>query len=99
MDWSPNGARILFSAFRSGQVDMYAIDRSGNDEERLTYDASRIQSGGKWSPDGARIVYHSTPMGEFHDVIRESELYVMDADGSNVRQLTSNPQSNVHPDW
>ena len=99
LDWSPNGASILFGAFRSGQSDTYAIYSSGDDEVRLTDDESRIQSGAKWSPDGTRTVYHSTPVGEFDDVISESELYVVDADGQNEIQLTSSPHSNAHPDW
>jgi Tol biopolymer transport system component len=99
MDWSPDGERILFSAFRSGQADTYVIDATGDNEIRLTNDAERIQSGASWSPEGTNIVFHSTPMGEFDEVIMESELFMMDADGRNIRQLTSSPHSNAHPDW
>jgi len=99
MDWSPDGERILFSAFRSGQADTYVIDATGENETRLTNDAERIQSGASWSPKGTNVVFHSTPMGEFDEVIMESELFVMDADGRNIRQLTSSPHSNAHPDW
>jgi Tol biopolymer transport system component len=99
LDWSPDGTGILFSAFRHGQVDTYVIEPNGDNEARLTHDPNRIQSGAKWSPDGTRIVFHSTPAGEFDNVILQSELFLMDADGGNLVQLTSSPQSNAHPDW
>src|SRR3972149_958939 len=43
-----------------------------------------------WSPDRKRIVFSSNRTGRWDD------LYVMDADGGNVRQLTDTPQVSEH---
>jgi WD40 repeat protein len=49
-------------------------------------------SGGAWSPDGARIVYTSF-RGQFAD------LFLINADGSNERQLTTFPYDDRAPTW
>ena len=46
----------------------------------------------RWSRDGARILYQSNRTGSWH-------LEMMDADGSNRRQLTQGPSNNDFPDW
>ena len=44
-----------------------------------------------WSPDGTRIAFTSTRDGN-------SEIYVMNRDGSNVRRLTNHPGDRHHAD-
>ena len=46
-----------------------------------------------WSPDGTKIVFTS-----YRDV-GEYDLYTMDADGSDVAQLTNLPGGEYTPDW
>ena len=45
-----------------------------------------------WSPDGQRIAFDSNRDGDW-------ELYVMNADGSEVRKLTQNDGSDYYPAW
>ena len=45
-----------------------------------------------WSPDGTRIAFASNRDGNM-------ELYVMSADGSNVRRITNHPAADVVPTW
>ena len=45
-----------------------------------------------WSPDGRRIAFAAT-------VADQSEIFVMDADGSNRRRLTDSPGDDAHPHW
>jgi Tol biopolymer transport system component len=46
----------------------------------------------EWSPDGKRIVFDTTRDGN-------SEIYVMNANGTNQTRLTRNPASDVKPSW
>ena len=65
----------------------------GSGRHRLTNDPS-IDWNPAWSPDGKQIVFRSdrSPDG--------TELWKMDANGSNVVQLTNGPyQGGVDPDW
>jgi len=45
-----------------------------------------------WSPDGKKIVFNSHRDGNM-------EVYVMNADGSNQRNLTNNPGGDRNPSW
>ena len=46
----------------------------------------------EWSPDGQKIVFDSNRDGIL-------EIYVMDADGSNVQRLTHNDEIDSRPAW
>ncbi len=98
---SPAGDRIVFTSVRDGDLDIYSMDLDGGDVRRLT-DELGYDGGPFFSPDGRQIVYrahHPKTPEEIEDytsllaqhLIRPSELeiWVMDADGSNKRQVTS----------
>ena len=57
---------------------------------RLTPQVSEESS---WSPDGRRLVCDSNRAG------KTTSLFVMDADGGNVAQLTRGPGSDETPAW
>jgi Tol biopolymer transport system component len=45
-----------------------------------------------WSPDGSRIAFQSLRGGN-------EDIYVMDADGSNLIRLTTSVAADMHPAW
>lgn len=109
--FSPKGDRIVFTSMRNGDLDLYSMRPDGTDVRQLTHELG-YDGGAFYSPDGSRIVYRAhypdTPeeradylklLGE--GMIRPSalEIYVMDADGSNKRQLTDNGAANFAPYW
>jgi TolB protein len=48
-----------------------------------------------WSPDGRRLVFQSERDREPGNV----EIYVIGADGSGLRRLTTSPRQDTHPAW
>ena len=97
---SPAGDRIVFTSMRDGDLDIYSMDLDGSDVVRLT-DEIGYDGGPFYSPDGTKIVYrarHPSDPAEIEDyqslltdgLIRPSklEIFVMDVDGSNKRQIT-----------
>jgi Tol biopolymer transport system component len=85
---------------RDGDLDIYTMNLDGSDVRRLT-DALGYDGGPFFSPDGAKIVYranHPTDPQEIADysalladgLIRPSklEIWIMNADGSDKRQIT-----------
>ena len=76
-DWSPDGQWIAFTS-NDGSYD--SIYRMRPDGSNLTLLAAHAGWFPVWSPDGRRIAYLDTTSGE--------DVWVMDADGSNRRQVT-----------
>ncbi len=93
--WSPDGSTLLFAALDSeGDVPVatiYRVPAGGGSAVPLTSD--HLPYGQRWSPDGSMIVFTADPGGD------GNEIFVMNADGSNVRQLTDHPQANQAPRW
>ncbi len=99
--WSPDGQKIVFDSTRDGNFEIYVMDPDGSNVQRLTHN-DKVDARPAWSPDGQRIVFHSTRdgYGTGRRGLGEFEIYVMDADGGNVEQLTSNNHfDGHHPDW
>ena len=106
---SRDGEWIVFTSVRDGDLDIYRMRRDGSQVERLT-DEVGYDGGPFFSYDGSLIVYRAgypTSEDEIGDyqrllaqgLIRPSQLdiWVMDADGSNKRQLTDNGAANFGP--
>lgn len=91
--WSPDGTRIMFTRGRQGDAestDLYEMNADGTGVRQLTRDGA--SSDGSWSPDGKLIVFWS-------DRDLASGIFVMNADGSTARHLTTDFDAAWHPDW
>lgn len=106
---SPRGDRMIFTSMRDGDLDLYTMNLDGTDVQRIT-DRIGYDGGAFYSPDGSKIVWraHYPEEGaEMEDyqallaagLIRPStlEVYIADADGSNVQQVTDNGAANFGP--
>jgi len=107
--YSPDGQSIVFTSVRDGDLELYLMDPEGKNVRRLTHDIG-YDGGAFFSPDGARIVYRAFHPGEpkeiaaYQDLLTDNlvrlshvEIFVMDIDGSNRRQITGNGASNLCP--
>lgn len=96
---SPDGRRLAFHSNRSGKQAIWVADANGDNPTILFDGASLGTEPGTpaWSPDGSAIAFAMRPLGATDD--NESEIYVMSADGSGVRRLTSAPGDDSHPHW
>lgn len=110
--WSPDGTQIVLSSLRAGSwlPDVYigSADPSSHELCRVTFDgdnappessfklflASYYSWGNypRWSPDGTQIVFNSQVSGDF-------EVYRVDTNGDNRRQLTDSPGYDIMADW
>lgn len=106
---SPRGDRIVFTSLRNGDLDLYAMNLDGTGVVQLTHELG-YDGGAFYSWDGSMIVYrgwHSTDSAGAaaykgllaRNLVRPSrmELFVMNADGSNKRQVTTNGAANFAP--
>ena len=91
---------LLFVSTRDGDYAIYATSADGGKGKRLTDeegDSSTpeglfFQTDPAWSPDGTAIAFASKRSGSF-------DLYVMKADGSGTRRLTSTKDDDRQPSW
>jgi len=96
----PDGETIVFTSVRDGDLDIYTMDLDGKNLRRLT-DTPGYDGGPFFSPDGQTICYRSDhptdpeALADYRQLlaaaqIRPSrmEIFVMDADGGNQRQIT-----------
>ena len=88
--WSPDGKQIAFSSNRDGNVELYVMEADGSDQRRLTYDAA-TDAEPDWSPNGREIAFGSNRSGRALGAPLDYDVFVIDADGSNLRQLTASP--------
>jgi TolB protein len=72
-DWSPDGKRVAFTFGTPGGSSIRVLDL-----RKARTRALHAGSHPRWSPDSRRIVFAD-----------RGEIYVMNADGSGVRQVTS----------
>ncbi len=110
--WCHRGGKFVFTSTRDGDLDLYESDEAGN-VRRLT-NTPGYDGGAFYSPDCSEIVWRADrPEGahldEYRALLAKSmirpgalEIFVMNADGTNVRQITNNGAANFcpyfHPD-
>lgn len=108
---SPKGDRIVFTSMRNGDLDLYIMDIDGKNIKQITTDLG--YDGGAWfSPDGSKIVWRASrpkteeEIKEYKDLLAQGlvaptnmEVYVANADGSNVKQITSLGKANWAPNF
>ena len=88
--WSPDGRRIAFSRNRGGTPDVYVMNADGSGPRRLVRDGLLPA----WSPDGRTIAFVRVHFVKCRRVpsqapcIGSVAIHVVNADGSNLRQLT-----------
>ncbi|HEY7791453.1 MAG TPA: Tol-Pal system beta propeller repeat protein TolB [Vicinamibacterales bacterium] len=90
--WSPDGQSIAYTSYRRGIPQIFiSFIYQGRIEEATKGSQNFLPA---WSPDGTKIAFMSDRDG--HD-----NLFVMNADGSNVRELTHSTGTtiNASPTW
>ncbi|HUL45017.1 MAG TPA: hypothetical protein VLY03_11755 [Bacteroidota bacterium] len=111
---SPVGDKIAFTSIRNGDLDIYTMNLDGSDVRQLTHELG-YDGGPFFSPDGKQIVYRAyhpeTPKdtADYKELLAQQkirpislQIWIMNADGTNKRQLTHNRSANfgpfIHPD-
>jgi Tol biopolymer transport system component len=85
--WSPDGGRIAYHSLRHGGI--WVIPARGGAPTQL----APMGSDPEWSPDARRLVFQSDELTDVapaaFGALSSSTLWVVDADGANLRQVTS----------
>lgn len=84
--FSADGRTIAFESNQDGNADIFVMGLDGRPARKLTTDRAEDRAPA-FSRDGRRLVFLST-----RGRTRESDVYTMNVDGSNVRRWTSSGQ-------
>ena len=96
----PKDGSIVFTSTRDGDIDLYRADADGSHVKRLT-NTPGYDGGAFFNADCTKIVWRASrpqpgpELDEYRSLLAQNlvkptklEIYVMDADGSNAKQLT-----------
>src|SRR5882724_8097461 len=106
---SPDGNKMIYTSDKDGDIDLYIMDLKTGKEKRVTNTLG--YDGGAWfSPDGKKIIWRASrpktdeEVKEYKDFLAQNlvapvnmEVFVANADGSNVKQVTNFGQANWAP--
>ena len=106
---SPKGDKIVFTSTRNGDIDLYTMNLDGSDVKQITFELG-YDGGAFFSPDGTKIIFRSSrpksdeEIKEYKDLLAQGlvqptqmELFICNADGSDLRQLTHLGNANWCP--
>jgi Tol biopolymer transport system component len=88
--WSPDDTQIVFSTCRGSDCGIFKASSAGGDAG--TKVIGELGSCPAWSPSGNKIVYQADADGV-------KQLFVVNADGTGKKQLTSGTVPHVGAQW
>jgi TolB protein len=83
-------SELLLAGTRNGSLKLYWVDRANLSVLRRAASDTALATDPAISPDGSRVAFVSTRDGNL-------EIYVMDADGTNLTRVTNDPQPDGRP--
>jgi TolB protein len=79
-----SGNKLVTTSIRTNDTEVFIIDPTTGDAFNLTKAPNSEERYPSWSPDGKRVVFTSN-----REDGKTSNLYIVDADGRNLRKLTN----------
>lgn len=94
-DWSPDGTKMVFMGRRTlpGTGGIFVMNSDGSNITRLTIESNFYDDHPRWSPAGDKIA--------FERMLPEtnSEIYVMNTDGTDVVNISNTQADDRNPSW
>ncbi len=95
--WSPDGKWIAYISNANKDQDIYVVNAKGGQPRQVTKKTNEWDEGRwapEWSPDGKHLAFVSGKSDYYSD-----DLWIVDADGSNLRKLTTGVWVMGNPEW
>jgi len=95
---SPDGSRLAFTCMELGPA-ICTSSSDGTDVRMLTASDTYYEDHPTWSPDGTRIAFLRWSQIGTPGISSVTDIWVMDADGSNPVNVTNDPDMQHAPAW
>ncbi|MFD2921497.1 TolB family protein [Terrimonas rubra] len=106
---SPDGKKMIYTSDKDGDLELYIMDLKTGKEKRITHTLG--YDGGAWfSPDGKKLIWRASrpktdaEIKEYKELLAQGlvaptnmEIFVANADGSGIKQVSSFGQANWAP--
>jgi Tol biopolymer transport system component len=99
--YSPDGSRILYAQFANEHGTLFSVKPDGSDPVQLSPPGLSIidlgffdRVGADWAPDGSRVTFSA-----FDQSSRRTGLFVVNSDGSGLRQVTPSGIGALSAQW
>lgn len=90
--WSPDGSWIAFTTDENESDDIWVIRPDGSEQKGLMRNDWEWDKHASWSPDSQRIAFFSNRFGV-------TQIFLMDASGQNVTNISNVPYPDYDPIW
>jgi TolB protein len=90
--WSPDGRKIAYVSFESGNSAIYVQDITTGSRQLVSARAKGINGAPNFSPDGSKLALALSYQGN-------PEIYVMDLGSRSETRLTNNLAIDTEPRW
>jgi TolB protein len=90
--WSPDGKKIAYTSYKNLVAGLYLLDLEAGKVTSVSTRGNNFAP--SFSPDGKKLAFCSTM-----DQDGNSEIYVADSDGNNIKRLTFNSAADLAPSW
>jgi Tol biopolymer transport system component len=107
--YSFDGKKIIYTSLKSGDLELWTMNPDGTNKEQLT-DKLGYDGGAFYSHDGSKIIWRAyypkteKEISDYKYLLSDNsigpmalQLWVMNADGSNKKQITNNGSANFGP--
>lgn len=91
VDWSPDSKKLLITAGPLGNKNIFLVDVAAETAAQLTNGGNNASS--SFSPDGQWIAFNSLRNND------QADIFIMRPDGTDVRQVTNDPEPDWQPQW
>src|SRR3712207_5622413 len=99
-EWSPDGKRIAFETNRGGFSEIFVMNSDGTQETQVTDNPDfSFDRSPTFSPDGERVAFESNRATGVDNPEKDVEIFVVNLDGTGLKQLTTNAARELHPDF
>ncbi|WP_266180915.1 Tol-Pal system beta propeller repeat protein TolB [Dyella humicola] len=90
--WSPDGRKIAYVSFESGNSAIYVQDITTGSRQLVSAKSKGINGAPAWSPDGSKLALALSFVGN-------PEIYVLDLASRQETRLTNNLAIDTEPRW